>query len=208
MHAGKGNEANDRSKRDQGGFGQFLHLPDQSDRDERDKRSEQVHDRSLGKDDDGASDGPDSGCGDTRYKCQQVRTLAVFLEVRSRQDREQIARQKGTQRRYYRSCEAGDQVTNEADGDDNRTRGDQSDCHGVYKLALVQPLMVMHHATVEEGNDGETATKDKCPCLGKEGTELKRRGVCLLSPDNTYAILTQWPARLKKIGLRLQLVSP
>jgi hypothetical protein len=32
---------------------------------------------------------------------------------------------------------------------------------------------------------------------------LRSRGVCLLSPDNTEAILTQWPTRLNSLLLDL-----
>ena len=100
---------------------------------------------------------------------------AVFLEVGCGQDSEEIARQESAQGGYHGSRKTSDQVTDETDRDDHRAGRDHGDGHGIHELSLVQPLMVVDHAAIEKGNNGETAAENKCAGLREEGANLRKQ---------------------------------
>src|SRR5919109_1190436 len=65
------------------------------------------------------------------------RFLAMLAEIRRRDDREEVARQEGRQRRDHRPGEPGDQVTDKADRDHHGSRGDHGHGDGIDELPLV-----------------------------------------------------------------------
>ena len=67
---------------------------------------------------------------------------------------------------------AGDQKADEGHGDDDWSRGDHGDGHGIEELLFAQPPELLHHALIEEGHDGQAAAKDERAGLGEEEQDL------------------------------------
>jgi hypothetical protein len=105
--------------------------------------------------------------------------LAFFREapkVGRGDDREQEAGAEGRERRDAGADRAGDEVADERDRDDDRTRRDHRDRDGVEELLIREPVEAIDDAAVEEGHDGEAAAEHERASLGEvPGDRPQRR---------------------------------
>ncbi|OMP10486.1 hypothetical protein CCACVL1_00943 [Corchorus capsularis] len=114
------------------------------------------------------------GC-DTVDKRQDGGQLAVLLEVRRRQDGEQVARQERASRCYASAGQARDQVADEAHRDDHRPRRDHCHGHRIDELFIVEPVVFGDHAAIEEWHDGQARAKHEGARFGKEHADLRQQ---------------------------------
>ena len=82
-------------------------------------------------------------------------------------DDDQVGRKEHTGRRDHRASEAGDKETDECHRDDDRSRSDHGDRHGIEELPLGQPVELVDHTPMEKGYDCQTAAEHERPCLGE-----------------------------------------
>ena len=87
-------------------------------------------------------------------------------------DGEHPDRQEDADGGQRRPWEAGDQKSDEGHRDDDRSRRDHGDRHGVEKLLFAQPPELAHHALIEEGHDGQAAAEDECAGFREEEQDL------------------------------------
>ena len=74
--------------------------------------------------------------------------LSVLLEVRRWNDGEQITRQKSGQGRHTGPREPGDQISDEAHGDDHGAGRDHGYRYSIDELLVAEPLEVGDHAAI------------------------------------------------------------
>ena len=96
----------------------------------------------------------------------------MFLKIRSRNNREEIARQKRRDGRYRRALKATDQKPDEPNRDYYRPRRDHRNCDCIQKFLVVEPAVLLDYSSVEKWNDGETTSEDECAGFSEEQKNL------------------------------------
>src|SRR3989454_6549349 len=173
LRQGKCDQARDGRRRDDHRFGQLPYLPEQQDRDQQHGERRNIGDGALAEHDDRAGDGAHRGRGDTVDESDDPRPFSVLVEVRRRNDGEQVAGQKGGKRGHGCTRKPGDEITDEAHRDDHGPRRDHRHRHRVDELALVQPVVLVHHASVEERHDRKAAAEHEGPGFAEEQSDLQ-----------------------------------
>src|SRR5262249_51813671 len=80
-----------------------------------------------------------------------------------------------TQRCDHRTRHARDQIADETHRDDHGTWRNHRHSDRVHELSLVQPLVVVHHAPIEEWHDGQSAAEHERTSLREKGAELAEK---------------------------------
>src|SRR5258706_2349429 len=172
FHEGIHDQPRNRRERDDCGLRNFLHLPKKQQRHRHDGDGWNVGDRALAEHDDGPGDGADRRRGAAVDESDDGGLLAVLAEIRRGNDGEQVARQERRQSRDHRARKTRHQVADEADGNDHRSRGDHRHRDRVDELSLREPVVLVHHAAIEERHDGEAAAEHESAGLGEEDADL------------------------------------
>ena len=111
-------------------------------------------------------------------------------EVACRDHDEEVARQEDGEGGHGSSERSGDEVADEGDRDDDRSRRDHRHRDCVEELTLGEPLKLVHDGSVKKRHDREAASEDEGPSLGEAGRDLpqgrRRRGAVETGEE-------QWP---------------
>lgn len=109
----------------------------------------------------GSSDSAHGSGGNAIHERDHAGCLPCFLEVRRRDRGEQVAGQKSRRRCDNRAPEAAGQEADEPGGDNDRAWGDHGHGHGIHKLAIRQPRILLDHAAIKERHDGQATAEDE-----------------------------------------------
>src|SRR5258708_227328 len=110
--------------------------------------------------------------GDADDESDDPGPFSVLVEVRRRNEGEQVARQKGGKRGHGRARKTGDEIADEAHRDDHGPRRDHRHRDRVDELALAQPVVLVHHASVQERHDREAAAEHEGSGFAEEQSDL------------------------------------
>jgi len=121
-----------------------------------------------GENNDRPGNGTCGGCGHSADERLDRGVLREALVDRRHRNDDEIDRKEHTQGGKHGTLEPVREVANESDGDDHGAGRDHRDRDGIEELMLVQPVMRIDDATMQERHDRQTAAKDKQTRLHKE----------------------------------------
>src|SRR5205085_12124192 len=96
-------------------------------------------------------------------KCGYAGSFAILPKQTDGNNGEQVAGQKRSQSSNTGTGKSRHEKANKSHGNHHRPWSNHRNSHRVNKLVIGEPMMLLHHSTIEKGNDGKTASKHKSP---------------------------------------------